>query len=61
MDKLKSRKLWITVFFGLAIALNRVLGLNFSEETIISLAGLGGAYSAFQGAIDWKQAGGKKK
>jgi len=50
MDKLKSRKLWVTVMGSALITLGRELGMN--EETVQSLVAILAAYLVGQGIAD---------
>ena len=51
-DKLKSRKLWITVAVAMAILLVQVFEIPVDIEAIMVLAGLGASYNVAQGWVD---------
>ena len=57
LDKLKSRKLWVTLLAIALNALNRKLGLDLTENEIMSLSGVAGLYVAGQGWVDGKMNG----
>lgn len=52
-DKLKSRKLWITIVTAILIAFNDALGVGLDEETITQLVAVVGAYVLGQSAVDF--------
>ena len=52
LDKLKSRKLWISVLGTAFIALAKGLSIEISDEQIMSIAGIVMAYVAGQGYVD---------
>lgn len=58
MDKLKSRKLWVTVCFMALTAINRAFELGLSEDEIMYLAGAVSVYLVGQSYADSK--GGNK-
>lgn len=55
MDKLVSRKLIVTLVYALLVALNDKIGLKMSEDALLGLAAVCGAYLAAQGWIDAKE------
>ena len=52
LEKLKSRKLLITLGTGILILLNRALNLGIDDETITKLVGLVVGYDIGQGVAD---------
>ena len=52
MEKLKSRKFWITIGTAILIIANRALGLGIDDETITKLIALVAAYDVGQGLAD---------
>ena len=57
MDRLKSRKFWMTVVTALLTVANNGLGLGLPEEAIMTLAGTVAAYVLGQSLVDAKAAG----
>jgi len=55
MDKIKSRKLWVTLGVTLLTALNPALGLGLSENVISDLVMLALGYLGSQGVVDWQK------
>lgn len=51
LDKLKSRKFWVTVVTGLLVAANDQLGL-MPPDSLLTLVGLVAAYILGQSAVD---------
>lgn len=58
LEKLKSRKLWITFAIAVSILAVEVFGLPIDIEAIFAIAGLGASYNVAQGWVDAKEAGG---
>jgi uncharacterized membrane protein (DUF441 family) len=56
LDRLKSRKLWVTVFSSALVALVKGLGIEVSDEQIASVTAIVVAYVASQGYVDSKAA-----
>lgn len=56
MDRLKSRKFWMTVVTALLTVANNGLGLGLPEEAIMTLAGTVAAYVLGQSLVDAKAA-----
>lgn len=56
IDKLKSRKLWVTLAVACAILIVEVFGVPVDLEAIMALAGLSGVYVAAQGWVDASEA-----
>jgi uncharacterized membrane protein len=54
-DKLKSRKLWVTIVAGLLLLLNKQLGLNLDDSTIQNIGITVAAYVLGQGVVDYGQ------
>jgi hypothetical protein len=54
MSKFISRKLAITLCYGLLVALNGKLGLNITENVLMALAGAVSTYLVAQGYVDSK-------
>ena len=52
MDKLKSRKLWMTVFGSAVVAFGEQFGIELDTEQIIAISGMILAYLGTQGVID---------
>lgn len=55
MEKLMSRKLAVTLLYAVIAALNTKLGLGLSENVLLSLAGVAGAYLLGQSYVDAKE------
>ena len=56
MERLKSRKLWITVIVSAIIAFGEEFGLDLDREELIALGGIVLAYLGVQGTADVKEA-----
>ena len=56
MERLKSRKLWITVATATLIAFGEEVGLNLDEKDMMYLVGLVLGYLGIQGVADVKEA-----
>lgn len=54
IEKLKSRKLWVTFGTIIAIIAVRLFELPIDLEQIYAIAGLAGVYVAAQGYVDGK-------
>lgn len=52
LEKLKSRKLWITFGVAVAILFVKAFDLPVDDEAIFALAGLAGTYNVAQGWVD---------
>lgn len=52
MDKLKSRKFWVSVVAGLLIVLNDGMGMNLDNNTILGFSGIVISYVLGQSAVD---------
>jgi len=52
MDKLKSRKLWVTLSGVAVVAVATFLGVEVPDETMQSLLGMIAAYVVGQGVVD---------
>jgi uncharacterized membrane protein len=55
MDKLKSRKLWVTIVSAVLMVTNQGIGLKLPEDTILSFAGVVMSYIFCQSIVDAKQ------
>ena len=51
-ERLRSRKLWVTIVTGLIMLVNDAIGLDLDEQTITSLAIAVSAYVLGQAAVD---------
>lgn len=51
-EKLKSRKLWVTLVAGIVVALNDAFGFGLDKDTIYSLVSLVVGYVFSQGIVD---------
>ena len=60
MDKLKSRKLWVSIVSAILVVLNDGLGLNIDNETVMQFTILIVGYVFTQGIVDAVQ-GNKEK
>ena len=56
MERIKSRKLWITVLTAALIAFGEEIGLNLDERDMMYLVGLVLGYLGIQGVADVKKA-----
>ncbi len=56
MERLKSRKLWITVLTAALIAFGEEIGLDLSERDMMYLVGVVLGYLGVQGVADVKEA-----
>ena len=56
MERLKSRKLWITVITAAIIAFGDEFGIELDMEELIALGGIVLAYLGVQGTADVKEA-----
>lgn len=56
IDKLKSRKLWVTLAVAVAILIVEVFDVPVDLEAILAMAGLSGVYVAAQGWVDASEA-----
>ena len=54
-NRLKSRKLWVTIGVTLLTVLNGKLGLGMSEGVISDLVMLALGYLGSQGLVDWRK------
>jgi uncharacterized membrane protein len=52
MDKLKSRKLWVSIVSAILVVLNDGLGLNIDNETVMQFTILIVGYVFTQGVVD---------
>ncbi len=52
MEKLKSRKLWVTIIAGAAVILAREFGIELDGEQLISLGLMVAAYIGGQAVVD---------
>jgi uncharacterized membrane protein (DUF441 family) len=52
MERLKSRKFWLTVLAGAIVAFGQQFGIELDAEQIISLSGLIAAYVGGQALVD---------
>ena len=52
MDKLKSRKLWVTLSGVAVVAVATFLGVEVPDETMQSLLGMIAAYVVAEGVVD---------
>lgn len=52
IDKLQSRKLWVTLAVAVAILIVEAFDVPVDLEAIMALAGLSGVYVAAQGWVD---------
>ena len=54
MEKLKSRKFWMSIVGGVLVILNDGIGLSLPTETVVSFAGIIMSYIFSQGYVDSK-------
>lgn len=54
-SKWVSRKLAVAVLTALLVTLNKVIGLDLSEDSILALSGVAVAYLIAQGYVDSKE------
>lgn len=52
MERIKSRKLWVTVITVLLVVCNRKLGLGLEAQDLAALAGLVATYLVAQGIVE---------
>lgn len=52
MDKLKSRKLWVTVLATAMVTIAEAVGIDLSQDSLIALATIVIAYVAGQAVVD---------
>lgn len=52
MEKLKSRKFWITLVVLVVITFSNQLGLDLNWEQILGILGATGSYLLSQGGVD---------
>lgn len=52
-ERLKSRKLWVTIVAGLLLFFNKQLGLDLSQDTVQNIGITVAAYVLGQGAVDY--------
>lgn len=52
-DRLRSRKLWVTIVTGVVMFINDAIGLGLDENTINGLALAVSAYLLGQSAVDF--------
>lgn len=52
MEKIKSRKLWITVLAGALVAFGEQFGIDLDPEQLIAIAGMVLAYVGSQAVVD---------
>ncbi len=52
MDRLKSRKLWVTIAAGALVAFGEQFGIVLDDATVLSLVGLVAAYVGGQAVVD---------
>lgn len=52
-EKLKSRKLWVTIVAGLLLFFNKQFGLNLDQDTVQNIGITVAAYVLGQGAVDF--------
>jgi len=52
MERLKSRKLWITVLAGAVVAFADQFGVNLDPEQVISIGVIAAAYIGGQSVVD---------
>lgn len=55
MEKLKSRKLWVTIVSAVLMVANQGLGLKLPTDSILSFAGVVMSYIFGQSIVDAKQ------
>ncbi len=56
MDKLKSRKLWVSVVAAILVVIGDELGLPIEEETLVAFAAIVVAYVTGQAIVDRQKA-----
>ena len=56
MNKLKSRKLWVSVIAAVLVAVGDELGLPIEEETLLAFAAIIVAYVTGQSIVDGQKA-----
>jgi uncharacterized membrane protein len=56
MDKLKSRKLWVSVVAAVLVVIGDELGLPIEEETLIAFAAIVVTYVTGQAIVDKQKA-----
>ena len=52
MDKLKSRKLWVTILATALVSLAEAIGIELEQESIVAIAGMVIAYVTGQAIVD---------
>lgn len=55
MEKLRSRKLWMSIVSAMLVIANDGLGMSIPSETVIAFAGIVMTYVASQGYVDSKK------
>lgn len=55
MEKLRSRKLWVSVITAILVIANEGFNLNLPKEEIMTVAGLAMSYVLGQSFVDGKE------
>lgn len=55
MDRLKSRKLWISIITAILVIANEGLDLNLPKEEIMTISGIAMSYILGQSYVDGKE------